>query len=167
MKKLSIIIFCGILFATGCTKELEQDEECCLNVIKSGTTGSLTWELCEDGTLTISGNGAMPDYQNNVPIPWYEFRNDIIKVIIGNSVSKIGVWAFLDCENLRTVTISKSVTTIGAGAFLHCSSLTSVTIGSSVSSIDELAFGDCISLTEIINYTVVGKSLRFCNCVTY
>ena len=28
----------------------------------SGTTGACTWTLDDDGTLTISGNGAMVDY---------------------------------------------------------------------------------------------------------
>ncbi len=31
--------------------------------VKSGTMGeNLTWQYTSDGTLTISGNGSMPDY---------------------------------------------------------------------------------------------------------
>ena len=42
------------------------------DVIDSGTCGEeLTWELTDDGTLTISGIGAMPDYTNSEKAPWY------------------------------------------------------------------------------------------------
>jgi hypothetical protein len=37
---------------------------------QSGTTGPLTWKI-NNGTLTISGEGAMPNYNYN-GAPWYE-----------------------------------------------------------------------------------------------
>ena len=56
---------------------------------------------------------------------------------------------FYECSNLTNVTIPNSVTSIGLGAFLNCSSLTSVTIGNSVTSIGEQAFSGCGKLTSI------------------
>ena len=46
--------------------------------IASGTCGeNLTWVLTDDGTLTISGTGAMDTYsysRENFE-PWHQFRN--------------------------------------------------------------------------------------------
>ena len=41
--------------------------------VTSGSFGEgLTWTLSEEGTLTISGTGAMPDYGSYSVVPWYE-----------------------------------------------------------------------------------------------
>ena len=50
-----------------------------------------------------------------------------VSVVIPDSVTTIGDYAFEDCSNLTSVTIPDSVTTIGYIAFHGCSSLTSVT----------------------------------------
>ena len=51
---------------------------------------------------------------------------EIKDLVIPNSVTSIGVYAFRDCRSLTSVTIPKSVTFIGDYAFYECSSLTSV-----------------------------------------
>lgn len=39
--------------------------------IESGSCGSnLTWILDSNGTLSISGSGPMPDYDNYTSVPW-------------------------------------------------------------------------------------------------
>lgn len=59
-----------------------------------GTCGEqLTWKL-EDGTLTISGTGAMEDYVNG-SAPWYAERDQIQTVVIEAGVTSIGSYAFL------------------------------------------------------------------------
>ena len=50
------------------------------------------------------------------------------EVVIGDSVTTIGEYAFYTCSSLTSVTIPDSVTTIGDLAFYECSSLTSVYI---------------------------------------
>ena len=92
---------------------------------QSGSCGdNLTWTL-SNGTLTISGTGAMADYEfyNS---PWYDYRSSIKSVIINDSVTSIGARAFDECSSLTSVTIPNSVTSIGTSAFVYCSSLTSV-----------------------------------------
>ena len=82
----------------------------------SGTIGSLTWDLT-DGILTISGNGTMPDFSNSNFAPWYEFRNQILIVIIGNGVTNIGNQSISICPNLTSVTIGSGVTNINGYRF--------------------------------------------------
>ena len=61
-------------------------------------------------------------------------------LIIPNSVTSIGNYAFSGCSGLTSVTIPNSVTSIGYGVFSGCSGLTSVTIPNSVTSIGDYAF---------------------------
>ena len=111
----------------------------------SGECGAnLTWSLDTDtGVLTISGTGYMYNWSFDSNAPWYSNRSSVKIVVIGNSVTSIGSWAFGYCESLTNVTIPDSVTSIGDDAFLNCTSLTSVIIPDSVTIIDSYAFRGC------------------------
>ena len=123
----------------------------------SGTCGdNLTWNLDENGTLTISGSGKMKDYRYSPlsayydnPAPWYSQRDSIKNVFISHGVTQIGDHAFYSCSSLTSINIPSSVTLIGGYAFSYCSSLTSINIPSSVTSIGYYAFSGCSSLTSI------------------
>ncbi len=69
--------------------------------------------------------------------------------VIPNGVTSIGVYAFVGCSSLSSITIPNSVTSIEACAFYRCSSLTSIAIPNSVTSIGNQAFSRCSSLTTI------------------
>jgi hypothetical protein len=73
----------------------------------------------------------------------------LTSVTIPNSVTSIGKQAFGGCPKLSSVTIPNSVTSIGDFAFEGCTSLTSITIPNSVTSIGDVAFSRCISLKTI------------------
>jgi hypothetical protein len=77
-------------------------------------------------------------------------------VTIPDSVTTIGNYAFVTCNNLTSVIIGSGVTTIGRGAFAWCESLTSVIVPDSVTSIGDNAFRDCSSLTSV----TIGSSVR-------
>ena len=113
----------------------------------SGTCGnSLKWEY-KNGTLSISGKGAMYDYNQNAP--WASYTGSISKVVIGNTVTTIGDMAFAGCSSLTSVSIPGSVTSIGESAFYGCKSLTSIAIPYSVTSLGGGAFGSCESLRTV------------------
>lgn len=92
-------------------------------VIFGGTTGELTWTLTEDGVLTITGEGPMPDYRDggtSETPPWYPHVNRISSLTIGEGVTRIGDYAFMLCSFVTEVVIPESVTSMGDWAFWHC-----------------------------------------------
>lgn len=137
-------------------------------IVASGTCGdNLTWKLDDEGTLTISGKGAMTEWVNIDSAPWKTYSNTINKVVIQPGVTSIGKNAFSLCTNLESITIPKSVTSIGWGAFQGCSSLMSITIPESVTSIGEDAFYGCENLRSITipeGVTSIGwKAFKGCS----
>jgi hypothetical protein len=128
------------------------------DIVDYGTTGDCTWILTGtsgDYTLTISGNGAMGnyDYYSNhltSPSPWDSYRSYIKTLDIQQGVTYIGDFAFYACTNLTSITIPNSVKAIGELAFYNCHDLPSVTIPNSVTSIEYLAFGYCYSLKKFV-----------------
>ena len=134
---------------------------------KYGKCGdNATWRLDPDTyTLTISGTGAMNDYEYRSH-PWYAYEDKITSVEIENGITSIGNYAFYECTVLTSITIPDSVTSIGANAFFICTGLTSITIPDSVESIGNGAFASCAGLTSITisnSVTSIGD-YAFFNC---
>ena len=132
-------------------------------VVDSGYCGgegdgtNLSWELTDDGTLTISGEGEMASNS-------YYGSYDIFRVEILDGVTSIGEGAFADCSSLTSIVIPESVTSIGEWAFDYCSSLTSIVIPESVTSIGEGAFAYCSSLENIISNNPTPPSCIGLSC---
>jgi hypothetical protein len=156
MKKIFVWIPVALMLLAGCIKK----------TATSGVTGDCTWTLAGtkgNYTLTISGSGAMEDYESmqidgiwQTAAPWNAYREDISTVVIQDSVSAVGASAFTGCSSLTGVTVGNSVETVGEGAFAHCSGLTGVTIPHSVTAIGKRAFYACSSLTG----ATVGNSVE-------
>ena len=131
----------------------------------SGKCGDhLTWTL-NDGVLTISGTGAMWDYDSEEPT-WTPYIASIKSVVIENGVTSIGSYAFDGCDAMSTVDIPNSVTLVDDAAFARCKALTSITIPDNVTSIGSWAFQDCIALTTVkigSGVTELGNS-AFAEC---
>ncbi len=103
-------------------------------IVASGKCGdNLTWELTNSGTLIISGEGEMYDYETS----WVQY--DFEAVIIREGVTSIGNDAF-NSKSIMNVSIPNTVTRIGRGAFGYCWDLNYIYIPDSVLEIDEEAF---------------------------
>ena len=172
---LSLIATMIVLFAFGGMTVLADDtEDSGPEIVAQGYCGaegngeSVSWTLDSNGLLTISGTGEMVNFSSNKYIPWYNYKEVIEKVVIGEGVTSIGNSAFEDCRLLSTITIPDSVTSIGENAFYTCTSLTSITIPDSVTGIGYSAFRNCTSLTSIEipnSVTSIGND-AFCACTS-
>ncbi len=102
-------------------------------IVDSGTCGgdtynNLTWTLSTAGVLTISGTGAMANWESTLDIPWYKHRESILSAVIEEGVTSIGDAAFFNCKNLPTITIPQNITHIGDNVFVGCNGLTSIVV---------------------------------------
>ena len=73
----------------------------------------------------------------------------LVNIIIPDGLTSIRESAFESCTSLASITIPDSVTSIGGYAFSSCASLTDVTIPDSMTSIEEGTFSRCASLTSV------------------
>lgn len=165
---------------------------CSLN--DGSTKDLLTWTL-ENGTLTVTGKGALGTGNVN-PIEWLDRKAEIKNVVVGDGVTSVGTFAFGLCPDFESLTISSSValldygafynhpkletvkfvksrtsnnkTVIGESAFNTCPSLKSVTFTDNITSIEDMAFNDCTSLNNVVipeGVTKLGK-FAFSGCTS-
>lgn len=113
----------------------------------SGSCGeNATWTF-RNNVLTISGTGAMYDYDSCFDTPWSHYREEIYEVVINSGITQIGRSAFAEFINLQSaIYVPDSVSIIGDYAFSSCE----VRIPNSVSQI-----GIC---SEMGCYFMVGEN---------
>ena len=119
--------------------------------VASGSCGdNITWKLSVEGELVIEGTGAITDFPFNTHAPWYQYRESVLSVTIGEGVTHVGGNAFRDYSKLTTATISASVTSIANDAFWG-TGLTSFVIpeNSQLATIGDWAFNGSAGLTTI------------------
>lgn len=134
------------------------------------------------GLTEVTSNSAHP-YSGNIVIPEtivYEdieytvtgiggqafFQKNIISITFPNSITSIGVSAFLGCHALTSVEIPEHVTMIPDMAFASCESLKNVILPEGLTMIDNSAFNSCYGLESINlpNTVEVIEDWAFANC---
>lgn len=117
---------------------------------QKGACGSeVSWTL-SDGTLTISGTGAMNDVYSADQYSYYVYRNNINHVIIKSGVTSVGSHAFQYYDKLQTITFEEGLESIGGGAFYNCAGIDQITLPKSIKEIGQEAF----SGTSIASITI-------------
>lgn len=113
----------------------------------SGMLGdNLTWKY-NNGTLTVSGSGDM-NYTGIAP--YYNLKDLITEIIIGDEVTSVCNFAFNMYEKLESVHIGKGVTHIGTQAFYECYRMKNITFTSdALESLGDGALSFCVALTDI------------------
>ena len=121
MKRFSrLALVLALILSLACAPEVSAAE------VASGTCGEgLTWTLDDQGTLIVSGSGAMDDYRSGAS-PWSGKRSSITKVVVEEGVTYLGRYSFSICSSLTGATLPDSLTGIGAGCFDKCRKLTSI-----------------------------------------
>lgn len=134
----------------------------CIGASAAGTSGkcgpSAYWSFdSSTGTLTISGSGAMEDYEYGNEFPWMDYRNSIQTIVIGDQITQIGRNAF-PWTACSTIQFGKSVRSIGAKAFSGCRNLNGdLTLPDSVQIVGDRAFSGCTGLNGTLT---LGSSLQ-------
>ena len=128
-----------------------------LSVIDSGESAGIKWNLSSSGHLSISGTGAMPDYSTYesstlCTAPWYgnsKPNRTVKSAEISDGITRVGNYAFWQCQDMTDVYIPNSVTSIGEYAFYYNKALKAVTLSDNIESIGQQAFTQCTSLTSL------------------
>ena len=111
---------------------------------------SINWNYDEKSkTLTLTGTGAMPNFESSEKVSWYAVRHSVEKISVAAGITSIGDYAFYYSPKLSEISIPASVTAIGKLAFAFCSSLKAVTIPEGLTSVGDSAFEGCIALEGI------------------
>ena len=79
----------------------------------------ITWTV-DDGLLTISGKGAVPDYAVG-EAPWLE--EEVYSIIIEDGITGIGSNAFRGMARVQDIIVGRGVTNLGDSAFADCPKL--------------------------------------------
>ncbi len=118
-----------------------------VEIVYSGDCGAgVRWTLDSTGTLTVSGEGAITDYEFG-KAPWYAYGEKITNVIIGDGITRIGNCTFgtqygysNNYKNLYSVKFGESVESIGGSAFMSTVNLIEIKLPDSIKHIEFQAF---------------------------
>ena len=120
---------------------------------------NVKFTLYKDGTMVISGEGKMENYNDyddcctkyriEDQMPWYQYRDKIKKVILEDGITGVGDHNFWGCKNLESIQWSKNLQSVGDLAFRGCSSLKEVTLPASVKEWKVCVFRECVGLKKV------------------
>ena len=147
-KKVALVIGIVLLFCLFVNLSFAEETA-------SGNYEQIHWSLSDDGLLTISGTGPLPDSVQ----PWYGNRSEINRVVIESGITRIGSESFEFCP-ITDIIIPDTVTSIGNNAFYSCGQLATITLPKSVTSIENSIFTWCDSLSNI---SVDPQNPSFCS----
>lgn len=111
-----------------------------------GENNCLHWNVSITGKLTISGTGAMPnfDFPHGNLAPWWNYdalgvitKIGIKSVDIKDGVTNVGDYALFLLPDATQVTLPESVTSIGRYGIAMCSKLTGLSIPKGVTEIGD------------------------------
>ncbi len=153
------------------------DETACVNVTEEGF---ITYSNGEENILFgYAGKGGdivLPENSNGNAYAIHKntfYHNDTItSVVIPDSVTSIGDYAFYYCYDMTSVTFGENsrLTNIGNGAFYWCRDLMEIVLPDSVTSIGDSAFYTCDSLTSVVignGVTSIGNNaFYYCTNLT-
>lgn len=109
-------------------------------------------------TLTVSGSGAMPDFEEASDTPWFKNPTGISRIVIEKGITRIGNNSFVGLFNLMSIDLPEGLTEIGKGTFSDCNDerLEEITFPNSLIKIEESAFAGCSGLAT----PVFGENSR-------
>lgn len=146
------------------------------DILASGNCGAeadgsnVTWVLTTDGTMILSGTGAVAAYGDR-DRPWYDYRYQILRLEVKKGITSVGgfrycftlqevslpeglisldEFAFMDCQKLQEIRLPKSLKTLGRGTFAGCHALPEIELPEGLETVGEGALMNCLSLTSVV-----------------
>ena len=146
------------------------------DILAQGTCGAegdgsnVTWVLTTDGTMILSGTGAVAAYDDR-DRPWYDYRYQILRLEVKKGITSVGgfrycftlqevslpeglisldEFAFMDCQKLQEIRLPKSLKTLGRGTFAGCHALPEIELPEDLETVGEGALMNCLSLTSVV-----------------
>ena len=92
----------------------------------------------------------IPDSVTNIGDYAFSGCRSLTSLVIPDSVTNIGDYAFEGCGSLSSLVLPEGVTSIGKCAFRGCGSLSSLVLPDGVTNIGGNAFADCKSLRSVV-----------------
>lgn len=147
------------------------------DILASGNCGAegdgsnVTWVLTTDGTLILSGTGAVAAYENRKDTPWRDYNDQILQLEVQKGITSVsglcscyklrevslpeglislGKLTFMDCWELQEIRLPKSLKTLGEGTFASCFALTEIELPEDLETVGEGFLYHCISLTSVV-----------------
>lgn len=147
------------------------------DILAQGTCGAeadgsnVTWVLTTDGTLILSGTGAVAAYENRKDTPWRDYNYQILQLEVQKGITSVsglcscyklrevslpeglislGKLTFMDCWELQEIRLPKSLKTLGEGTFASCFALTEIELPEGLKTVGEGFLYHCISLTSVV-----------------
>ena len=147
------------------------------DILAQGTCGAeadgsnVTWVLTTDGTLILSGTGAVAAYEERKDTPWGDYNYQILRVEVQKGITSvsgfcscyelqevslpeglisIGKLTFMDCQKLQEIRLPKSLKTLGEGTFASCFALTEIEFPEGLETIGDGVLYHCLSLTSVV-----------------
>lgn len=87
--------------------------------------------------------GELPEYNQ------YTSLDDLYKIVLADSISVLGDYAFRNSANIKSVILNQGLTVIGNGAFYGCANLITIEIPATTTAIGDYAFFECDALQNV------------------
>ncbi len=110
--------------------------------------GNITWILTDDGTLTLSGTGAVADFTSSTQ-PWQAHLSAIRTAVVGEGVTGVGNNFLYGCPSLDSITLPEGLTSVGDYFLSECTSLTSLDLPAGLTSTGDYFLSWCDNLTSL------------------
>ena len=97
---------------------------------KFGANDAFSWKVSGNGKLTVSGNGAMPDFETIDKQPWNSYISKITEIVVAEGITHVGSAAFAFCGEAESAYLPATLKSIGENAFNITPKLTEITCAS-------------------------------------
>lgn len=139
-------------------------------IVASGDCGengnNVKWVLDVDGVLTISGSGAIEDYDSYNSAPWYDYikknygsgATKASRVVVNEGVTSIGSYAFSYC--VCPIELPSTLTSVNSYSFYKYSNGGEIELpeGLSIIGQDAFAYSNIIKINFPSTLKTIGKN---------